>query len=102
MDYPVTELTPEQEARRRIVCSAVRDPTGRMWCGPRHAECLWQAFESIKDGYVVDTSDLKQGFVDQFFLFLTREEAWVVAERQGQVSRRVGGDGLRLYSENLY
>ena len=52
-------------------------------------------------------SDLKwtraeQGFVDQFGVFLTREEAWDVASKAGQIVRRVGGDGGCLYSENLY
>ena len=43
-----------------------------------------------------------QGFIDQRGNFLTREEAWIVAEASGQIIRRVGGDGKKLYSENLY
>ena len=47
-------------------------------------------------------SPVIQGFIDQFGQFLTREEAWPIAERNTQIIRRVGGDGIKLYSENLY
>lgn len=46
-----------------------------------------------------------QGFVDTRCRFLTRQEAWPVAEVNGQIIRRVGGDGPSghgLFSENLY
>lgn len=46
-----------------------------------------------------------QGFVDQFGKFYDRTEAWKIAEANGQILRRVGGDetnGGTLYSENLY
>jgi hypothetical protein len=51
--------------------------------------------------------ELEQGFIDQFNNFYTREEAWVIAETNGQIIRRVGGDMSldgkgRLFSENLY
>lgn len=95
--YPVTELTEERLEIQRVVCSAVRHKeTGQMWCGPRHHNCLWQVPKDIS------RDKLQQGFVDQFFNFLTREEAWVIAERKGQIVRRCGGDGEKLYSENLY
>jgi hypothetical protein len=44
----------------------------------------------------------EQGFVDQIGTFMTREEAWIVAENAGQILYRVGGDGTKLFSENLY
>lgn len=47
-------------------------------------------------------TDEIQGFIDQCGDFHTREEAWIIAEKNGQIMRRVGGDGVRLYSENLY
>lgn len=46
-----------------------------------------------------------QGFIDQFGAFMSRTEAWKVAEAAGQIIRRVDGDavdGGTLYSENLY
>lgn len=44
----------------------------------------------------------EQGFVDQYRKFYTRKEAWVIAEQNGQIKRRVGGDNQKLFSENLY
>jgi len=41
----------------------------------------------------------EQGFVDQWGIFLTREEAWVVAEAAGQIKDRTFGHGT-LFSEN--
>ncbi|EQA7786777.1 hypothetical protein ACX818_001371 [Acinetobacter baumannii] len=47
-----------------------------------------------------------QGFITNKYRFVTREEAWIIAEQQNQILCRVGGDmkdGVgRLYSENLY
>lgn len=47
----------------------------------------------------------EQGFIDQHGCFYTRMEAWPVAEANGQIVKRVGGDGpdhFGLFSENLY
>lgn len=47
----------------------------------------------------------EQGFLDNNYKFLSRTEAWKVAEAAGQIIRSVGGDtkeGGTLYSENLY
>ena len=47
----------------------------------------------------------ESGFVDNRGNFLTRTEAWKVAEAAGQILYRCGGDetnGGTLYSENLY
>ena len=43
--------------------------------------------------------------VDQFGRFYNKREAWVIADMNGQIIRRCGGDtedGGTLYSENLY
>lgn len=42
-----------------------------------------------------------QGFVDQYGKFHTREEAWKIAEDQGQI-RQVTGTVGQLFSEDLY
>ncbi len=42
-----------------------------------------------------------QGFVDQYGTFLSREEAWIIAEREGQIREVVSTPGT-LYSECLY
>lgn len=81
---------------RRVVCAALRDINGTIICGPRHWDSICRA--SSKDGWT-------QGFVDQRGVFMTREEAWKVAEAAGQILRICGGEtvnGGRLFSENLY
>lgn len=49
-----------------------------------------------------DGRDTEQGFIDQHGNFYSREEAWKIAQANGQIIRRVGGDEGRLFSENLY
>jgi hypothetical protein len=82
-----------------IVCSAVRDSTGQIVCGPRHFD---QSMVRTIKSMLSYTEPWEQGFVDQWGNFLTREQAWEIAWKNGQIKRRVGGDGTKLYSENLY
>lgn len=88
----------KQTEARRVVCSAIVFDGGRMVCGPRHHHCFWNA---AANGLNVSDTHV-QGFVDQYNEFMTREEAWEVAQAAGQIVRRVGGDDGRLFSENLY
>jgi hypothetical protein len=83
----------------RIVCAACMLPSGRIVVSIRHFDEFMLA--SIRDTYP-EGGQAIQGFVDQFGKFYTREEAWVLAEKNRQILRRVGGDGKKLYSENLY
>jgi hypothetical protein len=90
--------------QRVIVCAAMRDTkTGKVICSVRHwDELSRQRFNSQEEA--MDFND-EQGFVDNKYQFLTRTEAWQVAEAAGQIKRRCGGDtanGGTLYSENLY
>lgn len=85
---------------QRIVCAANRSPCGIIVCGPRHWDTVMrQQIQLIGEEKFTRA---EQGFVDQFGTFLTREEAFVVAQAAGQILRRCGGDEGRLYSENLY
>jgi hypothetical protein len=88
-----------QEPLRRIVCAANRKRfTGEIVLGIRH----WDAFMHKLD---TEGDPVDQGFIDNRGAFLSRIEAWAVAETAGQIIRRVGGDtafGGTLYSENLY
>jgi hypothetical protein len=89
--------------QRRIVCAALKNKnSGDIICGPRH-------FDSIMHMQIRNTGHprefwkfAEQGFVDQYGKFLTREEAWKVASIAGQILYRCGGDGEKLFSENLY
>lgn len=89
---------------RRIVCAANRDHNGLIICGARHFDKVMQlAMCHIPGDHHV--KDWDQGFIDQRGDFLTRTEAWPIAEAAGQIIRRCGGDdtdGGTLYSENIY
>lgn len=96
----------------RIVCAANRNSEGEVVLGIRHhCELMNIAIRRQRQADVVwDTQFKEQGFVTNKGRFVPREEAWIIAEREGQIIRRVGGDtrlvdGVEvgvLYSENLY
>jgi hypothetical protein len=47
----------------------------------------------------------EQGFMTNKRRFVDRQEAWVIANRENQIIKLVGGnnvDGGTLFSENLY
>lgn len=93
----------------RIICAAnkLRLENGSIIviAGARHWDKgMHQVADALFHGL---ERELEQGFIDQFNNFYTREEAWIIAETNGQIIRRVGGDTKldgtgRLFSENLY
>lgn len=89
---------------RRVVCAAIQAEDGEVLLGIRHySPDMHRQIRARPDGKkFYSAGNVQQGFVDQWGNFLTREEAWKVAEAQGQILDRVGGDGGVLYSENLY
>lgn len=100
-------MTDTQRPPQRVVCAANRLSDGTIFVGVRH----WDQFmrQQAGDYIVVNGSDevsiavAEQGFVDQWGTFLTRSEAWIIAEHEGQIHRTGPGfSGPELYSENLY
>ena len=100
---------------RLIVCAAIQHKeTGLVICGVRHGNCLNSVTKYGID-YIPNGNMWECGFVDQDNVFLTRAEAWKVADAAGQIRRptgyerdynsqrppNVGDEGL-LFSENLY
>lgn len=85
--------------QQRIVCAAIRNSNGEVICSPRHYDkvMLWQILSSRSSW-----KPAEQGFVDQRGAFLSREEALAIAQENGQMLRRCGGDDKELFSENLY
>ena len=98
---------------RLVVCAAIRNGD-TVVCGPRHGDCIDNAI-----GYGIypsdDESKWECGFVDQEQVFMTREEAWDVADAAGLIRCPTGwerdhsqqrlpgiGDHHSLFSENLY
>lgn len=108
------ELTSMNKCPRVVVCAAAKHKTTCvMICGPRHGECINQV---IALGIDPDPGpDWELGFVDQDNRFMTREDAWIVADFAGQIRRPTGyetnfeqtrkscvNDRAPLFSENLY
>lgn len=90
-----------KRGEQRVVCAANRDASGRIVLGARHFDAVMM--EQIKRSPDANAwRNAEQGFIDQFGKFLTREEARIVAEKQGQILEECGGNGIDLYSENLY
>ncbi len=85
---------------QRVVCAAIRHHESQVViCGARHYDNVMRA--AVK-ALVTDPEEQKtwwhseQGFIDQFGAFLTRKQAWKIAEREGQydVIASVQGGGL--------
>jgi len=107
------------KAEPRIVCAAnhysfkniINQEDDFLIVGPRHNDLTMLNQLKIcevylnDEGILIEDAHVEQGFIDQFGDFYTRQEAWKIAEANGQIYRRVGGDdrnGGTLYSENLY
>lgn len=94
----------ENTIGQRIVCSANK-VGDEVILGLRHWDMHMHT--SYRRLYLEKehTPEVIQGFIDNRGNFLTRTEAWKVAEAAGQIIRRVGSDqmdGGTLFSENLY
>jgi hypothetical protein len=84
-----------------IVAAANRsDKDGFIIVGARHFDECMRA-QIINSGRT-HVEFREQGFIDQFCNFYSREEAFFIAENNGQIKRRCGGDDGVLFSENLY
>lgn len=101
-------MTKEETAQRRVVCAAIRAADGSVLLGLRHySRDMHAQIAARRDGVKFrHRLDGDQGFVDQHGVFMSREEAYLVAEAAGQVWRPEecgeGLDGKKLYSEGLY
>ena len=96
-----------------VVCAAIRHQNGTIICGARHYDPIMRAnirelFHCIPEPHYIDAArddgwySCEQGFIDNKGQWLTREQAWAVAERAGQIRYpNVSVPGV-LYSENLY
>ncbi len=108
-----TEL---EGTQRVVVCAAnLSKSTGEIVCGARHYDARMR--EQMGSGTkwrnllhkVLGCPRIpskwlgsKQGFIDQFGVWMDRQEAWTVAESAGQI--KYGRDYSKgtLYSEDLY
>ena len=93
---------------RYVVCAALRANDGTLLLGIRHYSSDMHEQISVRvDGNKFQHRlDEDQGFVDQAGIYMSREEAYQVADAAGQIRNRRacgrGSDGMKLYSEGLY
>lgn len=90
-----------------IVCAAIRhNKTGVIIASIRHFDDIMR--NQIKQLNPTDDKEIRiewngseQGFLTNKYRFVSRQEAWEIALKQGQIKRKVSSEG-KLYSENLY
>lgn len=91
----------------RVVCAAIRhEQTGLIICGARHYDALMRAQILAISEWVVARARgyyaCQQGFVNNKGEFMTRDEAWVIAEKAGQLRPHPSMRPGTLHSEDLY
>ena len=86
----------------RVVSAANRSPCGLVVMCVRHGcDIFYGVVDKI---YPPEHEywDWEQGFVTNKYRFVTREDAWIIAEKQGQIIRDHTLCVGTLYSEHLY
>jgi len=84
-----------------IVCAANKNKkTGRIICGPRHWDDVMRSQRLESERF----RDFDQGFITQLREWVSREEAYIIAEKNGQIRFPDHGsyDKKTLFSEMLY
>lgn len=87
---------------RKVVCASIKYDNDIIICGARHFdETMCKQINAI-DG--LSQLGCKQGFIDQFGVFMDRIEALKVAQESGQPldMKRNSGNGKKLFSEGIY
>lgn len=80
------------------ICAAIRDNTGYIWRGHRHADAI-ELVELAGRTFRVSSD---QGFVTSKNRFVNREEGYQLQIAAGIPSASGGYRGKRLFSEDLY
>lgn len=94
-----------KRGQRVVVCAACRYKDGTLLVGPRHFDQTMHVQRGRLNLGPSYSARPDQGFIDQWGVFMSRLEAWDVAEAAGQIKYRCGSDGpdrSGLFSENLY
>jgi hypothetical protein len=75
---------------------------GIVFCGFRHTHCMYSMISVTgKRSVETEVGEYVQGFLTSKNRFVDRKEAWIIAEREGQIKHQSGGYGT-LYSECLW
>lgn len=100
--------TSRDRSQRRVVCAAIQAADGELLLGIRHySKDMNRQIDARADGKkFYNGMDERQGFVDQWGVFMSRTEAYQVAQAAGQIvypyACDEGLEGPKLYSEGLY
>ena len=86
--------------RQRVVSAANRWPDGTIIMGVRHY-CMQMRLHMHLMGYE-HGAGVEQGFIDNYNNFLTRKEAYKIADNMGQIRNEGACVIGTLYSEDLY
>lgn len=104
----------ENSKPRVVVCAAIRNKQGKVVCGARHYDSVmrqifirkpnWFERVILRKTFVKDKAwySCEQGFIDQFGVYMDRQEAYQVAMDAGQVKYGPEHSKGTLYSEDLY
>ena len=94
----------DEPIQRRVVCAAIKNCNGEIICSARHYDSLMHAQIKASNSIEIwkQKSSVKQGFVDQWCVWMDRKEALKVATEAGQIIGRCGGDKKQLFSEMIY
>ncbi len=85
----------------RIVCAAMLMKDGSVVTGVRHFSPDMRHILQKAYGNQYHLEVQEQGFINNKGQFVSREDAWAIAEANGQIFREVSTPGT-LFSENLY
>lgn len=88
----------DKVSKNHIVCAAIKDEDGLIIPGARHLDMIM--INILKSLGVEGYKRYDQGFIDKYGNWLSRRDAYDIAEDNGQLKSE---DPNRiLYSENLY
>ncbi len=92
---------PDEEVQNRVVCAAIKIHENIILGVRSRDHHMALHIELLEELH--KPADEIHGFVDRYGNFLTREEAWVIANAAKQIIKFVSGNELgKLYSANLY
>lgn len=95
--------TSEQRVPRRVVAAALKLHDGRILVGVRHFDEIMRSWLPSKHGDAVAMiKGHEQGFVDNYYQFMDRTEAYNVAVEQNQLLTPFVGIKGSLCSEDLW
>ena len=88
---------------RVVVCAAIKNKFGKIVCGARHWDNIMRGQILIAGKRPLEwIAGVEQGFIDQYGVFMSREEAYILAKEMGQIKYGREYSKGTLYSEDLY